>query len=1041
MERIHVRTGVLRSALVASLLILAIDSSIAQDSVDVTFRYQNPSVSGVTLPGEFNAWNNAAWPMTNTGGGLWARTARLRVGGNPAPNALVPGAWQYKFYYSGATTWPNDPLNHHVNPSDNNNSFLYTKDPTIYQLLPNQRQPIVMTSTPTVTAYIFPKVGASVDTSTLQVSIDGTVHSGIGGFYDPGTKLLSYELPAPLTNGSHTMILRAGSSVGGSNADTVMFVVQSGYVQITSQGGYETRALQKTLYGAVQNPGVTSVTIVHNDADSTSVSVSSGRFTATIGLVEGMNTFRALADSSGILVASSPVTFTQIVNHSPNAVISFQDIGSAIVIHAKASTDPDTGQTATLTYAWTEEPENPAVIGGITGSTANELTVARPSAVGEYFFRLIVSDVDGHRDTTRNYFTLDRSLSFSAPTLASVPQWVRGGRMYSMFFKMHTPAGTINAAYPDLNRIAAMGYDIIWVLPVMKNRDPINNGPGPGYNIIDFATVAPEYGTNDDMRNFISRAHQLGIKVILDITPNHTSSSHPFVLDARAFRESSRYWSYYQHQIIPYSGTGFGELSQSITADGFVYYGAFSDAILNYNWADPDARQYMIDVYKYWISQMGADGYRFDVYWGPFTRTNSPNGGESEMGQPVRQALKHMRPDIHLLGEASGTGAGTEKIYADYAGPGGPGGVDAAYDWSLKGYVQDANLWNQPAGTLVNNLDTRLRNGSGTSGMGYIPGPNSYFLRFLENHDEDRISFVYGTSVDAATARARTMPVSTAVNLAVGLPMVYAGQEIGRGYGISNFDVRRRGVINWGDSAGLFLMPHYQKLAQIKKQYPAFTTQSMVRATTDFSGVYAYTRPFAGGNGVVVANFESTPHSATVTLTATGATPTVAGVTDGVAYTATDLYNGNETQSVVFSGGVATLPVNIAAFGSAVFVLDTIAHTLTLPSLTAVDEPAASDLPGSPVLEQNYPNPFNPTTTIQYVVPSAGEVSLKVFDLMGREVATLVEGHSSSGRFTVAWDARTDGGRAVASGIYFYRLRAPGVSGESVIVRKMMVLR
>jgi hypothetical protein len=268
-------------------------------------------------------------------------------------------------------------------------------------------------------------------------------------------------------------------------------------------------------------------------------------------------------------------------------------------------------------------------------------------------------------------------------TIAGVPRWVREGQMYTMFFKMHTAAGTINAALPDLNRIAAMGYNILWVLPVMKNRDPINNGPGPGYNIVDFTTVAPEYGTNQDMKNFIAQAHTLGMKVILDITPNHTSSSHPFVLDARTFGQASQYWTYYQHGFL-----GQGNLTQSATSDGFVYYNGFSDALLNYNWADVDARAYMIDVYRYWVRSIGADGYRFDVYWGPHSRSNGGSGGEGEMGVPVRAALKHIRPDIALLGETAGTGVGTEVNFADQGG-----GIDEAYDWNLMGTVESTSLW------------------------------------------------------------------------------------------------------------------------------------------------------------------------------------------------------------------------------------------------------------------------------------------------------------------------------------------------------------
>ncbi len=996
--------------------------SWGQDSVDVTFRYTNPSVGGVTLAGEFTGWNNSLWPMTPQGGGLWTRTARLLIGGNPNPDIgkTPPGSWQYKFYYSGASQWPNDPLNHHVNPADNGNTYIYTRDPTFYQVLPNQRQPIVTTSAPTISSYVFPKVGASIDTSSIRLIIDGVAMAGLGGFYDTLTRHLSYPLATPLLNGSHTLIIRAASSAGGSSADTVTFLTQGGYVQISNPGRYSTRTSQRTLYGLVQDLTVTQVKIVRNNADTTTAAVSAGKFSAIVPLSEGSNTFRALADSSGTQVASTPVSFTRLVNHIPNALMSFNDHGS-IDLQATGSTSPDSGRT--LKFIWGEDPSNPAVIGGINGNTSAVITVSRPSVQGEYYFSLIATDTSGNSDTTRNYFTLGATPPIGIATMASVPRWVREARMYTMFFKMHTASGTINAALPDLNRIAAMGYNILWILPVMKNRDPINNGPGPGYNIVDFYTVAPEYGTNQDMKNFIAQAHALGMKVILDITPNHTSSSHPFVLDARTFGTASQYWTYYQHQIMEVGGN----LSESMTSDGFVYYNGFSDALLNYNWADIDARAYMIDVYKYWVHSIGADGYRFDVYWGPHSRANSGNGGEGEMGQPVRSALKHIRPDIALLGETAGTGVGTEVNYADHGG-----GIDEGYDWNLMGTVE-SNLWGLDAASRVNALDGSLRNGSVTQGMGYVPGPNSYFLRFLENQDQDRIAYLYeeGTT-DAVTGRARTMPVSTAVNLAVGLPEVYAGQEVGRGPGIADLDVRRRGVLNFADPAGLILMPHYQKLAQIKKQYPCFSTQSMVRVSADVPGVYAYTRPYPGANGIVVSNIDGAAHSANIILTTSGDAAPLNGFSDGTPYVATDLYNNNTTTPVVFSGGVDTLKVTLPAYGSAVFVLDNVAHTLVLPPLTGIVENRNSAVPGEYGLGQNYPNPFNPGTTITYQIRSAGAVTLRVYDVLGREVVTLVDEYRQAGSYTLSFDASR-----LASGVYFYRLQA----GSFMNTKKMVLAK
>ena len=1014
-----------------AILLLCTHTVFSQDSVDVTFRYTPPQGTGTPyVPGEFNGWVSTAWPMSYLGG-PWARTARLRVGGQIGGG--VTGAYQYKFFYNGASPWPNDPLNHHVNVGDNDNSFIYIKDPTIYHFLPNQRSPLVTSSTPAISAYLFPRVGSSVDTGSIVLTIDGVPHTGLGSYYDVSTKQFVYTPTSPLPNGSHTVILAAGL-----NADTVTFITQAGFVQITTQGGYATLNPQRSIRGIVQDTSVHTVSIVRNNTDTTVASASGGQYTTTVSLIEGPNTLKAIADSAGVAVVSSPVTFTYVVNHAPTALITFLDNSSTIQLQAIQSSDPDSGQTAGLTFLWSEDAGNPEPIGGIDGTATPTVTVSRPSSPGEYYFGLVASDIDGNRDTTRNYFTLNSSGPIDTPSYVTVPSWVREGRLYEMFFKSHTPQGTINAAYPDLDRIAAIGYNIIWVMPVMRNRDPINNGSGPGYNISDFYNVAPEYGTNQDFRNFVTRAHQLGMKIVLDVTPNHSSSAHPFVLDGKTLREDSRYWNYYQHQIIPYNGVFLGQFGsppnheQMFTFDGYVYYGPFSDALLNYNWSDIDARQYMAEVYKWWAMDMGIDGYRFDVYWGPHIRTNSPNGGETDMGRPVRTMLKHIRPDVYLLGEAAGVGSGTERLYADNSDFRGPGGVESAYDWNLKNLLQDQStrFWNRTPSDRVNSLDQKLRNGSGNNGMGFLPGPNSYFMRFLENHDEDRAIYIFGSGVDTMTAIQRVIPTSTAVNLAVGMPMVYSGQEVGWGYGITNYDQRRRGVINWNNFGRSILLPHYQKLAQIRKQFKAFSTQQMVHVTASSSSVYAYTRPYSGENGVVFVNFDGIPATATVTLSTAGGPPSVVGVSDGVPYVATDLYN-NALDTITFSGGSANLTVDLPAYGVSVFVIADSPKALVLPPLTAVNA-GEPPLPREFVLHQNYPNPFNPATTIRYELPVTTMVSLKIFDVLGREVTTLMDGRQEAGKYAVTWDAA-----GLSSAVYFYRMSTE----QGTLVRKMMLLK
>jgi hypothetical protein len=86
---------------------------------------------------------------------------------------------------------------------------------------------------------------------------------------------------------------------------------------------------------------------------------------------------------------------------------------------------------------------------------------------------------------------------------------------------------------------------------------------------------------------------------------------------------------------------------------------------------------------------------------------------------------------------------------------------------------------------------------------------------------------------------------------------------------------------------------------------------------------------------------------------------------------------------------------------------------------------------------QNVPNPFNPSTKIRFTIPETGHVGLKIYDVAGRLVRTLVDRRLVADHYEVSWDGTNNGGRQVASGIYFYRI----VAGKHSRTRKMVLLR
>jgi glycosidase len=154
--------------------------------------------------------------------------------------------------------------------------------------------------------------------------------------------------------------------------------------------------------------------------------------------------------------------------------------------------------------------------------------------------------------------------------------------IYEMNVGAFTTEGTFNAAAQKLEDLKSLGIDIIWLMPIYT-RDGGLNSP---YAARDFKTPNPSYGTVSDLKNFVSKAHELKMEVWLDWVPNHTANNHPWL---------NEHPEYYASNLHPY----YPDVSQ-----------------LNYE--NSALRKTMTDILKFWIDQANIDGFRCDFISSPY---------------------------------------------------------------------------------------------------------------------------------------------------------------------------------------------------------------------------------------------------------------------------------------------------------------------------------------------------------------------------------------------------------------------------------------
>ncbi len=202
--------------------------------------------------------------------------------------------------------------------------------------------------------------------------------------------------------------------------------------------------------------------------------------------------------------------------------------------------------------------------------------------------------------------------------LSNDPLWFKSAIFYEVVIRGFYDAtndgtGDIRGLTERLDYLEWLGIDCIWLLPFFSS--PLRDG---GYDISDYMTVLPEYGTVDDVAELIEQSHIRGMRVIADLVMNHTSDQHPWFQEARLPDSPKRDWYVWSETDEPYPDARVIFVDTEIsnwTHDpeaGAYYWHRFFGHQPDLNYANPEVRDAMLDIVRFWLS-MGLDGLRLDA--------------------------------------------------------------------------------------------------------------------------------------------------------------------------------------------------------------------------------------------------------------------------------------------------------------------------------------------------------------------------------------------------------------------------------------------
>lgn len=385
------------------------------------------------------------------------------------------------------------------------------------------------------------------------------------------------------------------------------------------------------------------------------------------------------------------------------------------------------------------------------------------------------------------------------PLISTVvhPEWSKNSVLYEVNVRQYTDQGTFSAFAGHLPRLKALGVDVLWFMPTYPIGIVNKKGElGSYYSVRDYMNVNPEFGNLDDFKTLLNKAHEMGMHVILDWVPNHTSWDNKLTIE-----HPDWYVKDASGKFTPPLGTDWTD-------------------VIQLDWSKRELQDYMIDAMKFWVN-MGVDGFRID----------HPHNTPKEFWERARTELTEIKP-VLLIGEIEDPTFSLEK------------GFDMNYAWEMHHLMNSVAQGKDSVNKLVKYYEREWS----------VYPNNVYRLQFLTNHDENS----WAGTIDSLMGESQRA-FATLIFTGQGVPLIYSGQEACLNKKIKFF-VRDPIKWNDSCSLTGFYTDLISLKKQNKALWNGDAGGPMIKiATNKDKAVFAFYREKDGNRVVVVLNLSKKP--------------------------------------------------------------------------------------------------------------------------------------------------------------------------------------